>query len=90
MSDEGMETASWSEYRLYLVKALEGLEKLIKELESKIDALRREGIVDINTLRAEVNALKVDFAMQKVKVGLIGSVAGAVISALISYLMKGH
>lgn len=91
MSDnQTMDTESWSDYRIFLIRTLERLEALIRELEKKIDDLRRDGSSEVARVRAELNDLKVDFAMQKVKVSIYGSLAGAGISALVSYLMRAH
>lgn len=62
-----MEVETWSEYRKYLLMTLERLERDIKAVDGKIDALR-----------AQVAHLEMEFSMQKVRIGLLGAAAGSI------------
>lgn len=87
---------SWVKYRIHLVNTLDRLDRDIIKVGDKVDAvedgiraelarLQRE---EIGKLRSEIIALQIEFGMQKVRVGLLASGAGAVIAAVMSFVMK--
>lgn len=89
-----METESWTEYRVYLIRTLERLEGLIRDGNARLDTFKSDGSKEVAMLRAEINRLEIEFGMQKVKMGIISAlssmVTGAIVAAIVGYLMKGH
>lgn len=94
-----MEMEGWSEYRKLVIGSIERLESAIKELRGLIDTLHRDGqssLVamrddlrrEIEQERRERTKLEIEFTMQKVRVGLIGSIAGALFGGIIAYVVK--
>lgn len=93
------EVESWAEYRIHLIRTLERLEDAINTLGRKIDTATKDGNIDLgrvrDDLRAEIaksardiTALQIEFGMQRVRVGLIGSAAGAIVGGIIAYAVK--
>jgi predicted RNase H-like nuclease (RuvC/YqgF family) len=91
------EIEGWNEYRIHLIRTLDRLDGNIVALEAKMDMFRQDARNDLARLQREeiesikksINQLNVDFGMQKVRVGLLASGAGAAVSAIISYVL-GH
>jgi hypothetical protein len=73
---------SFDEYRQLILHTLERLQLGITAIEIKLDELRKR----------DLEAMKIDIAMLKVRAsifgGLAGAVAGALLSAIIGKLMR--
>lgn len=64
----------FDEYRHLIMETLERLQRGITAIDVKVDLLRTQ----------EVEALKIDVAMLKVRASIFGAIAGAIGGALIS------
>jgi hypothetical protein len=89
----------WSEYRKLVIGSIERLEAAIKELRALIDTLHRDGQASLILVRDELRKeleierkertrLEIEFSMQKVRVSLIASGAGAIVGGVIAYFVK--
>jgi hypothetical protein len=75
----------WPEYRKLVLNELERIEKDIRSLHDKFDALKA-------TIGTDMSAMQVQIAMLKVKAGMVGAMTGAVTGlavAIGAYLMHG-
>lgn len=85
--------ASWGEYRRLVVETLDKLDESIRELRSLVEQFRKDGHDEVGELRREMANLRVEFAMQKVKVGAVAVALGSIPSvaaALIWYISHGR
>lgn len=89
-----MEAEGWGEYRKLIISTLERLDNAIKALERELNLLRQDGHTQVAQVRADLVKLEIEFGMQKVRVALIGIVAGivtsSIVGAIVSYIVKGH
>lgn len=86
-----MEVDGWAEYRRYLIATLERLEASVTTLNQRLDDFRHDGNAEVSRLREEMNALRIEFGMQKVRTSLLGAAAGSVppvVVAIIWYLTR--
>ncbi len=79
---------SWTEYRLLIVTTLERLESAILKLRETVDQFRKDDRAEVDKLRAEVVALRIEFGMQRIKIAVIGAAASLIVSGIISYFVK--
>lgn len=62
--------------------------QLLDEMDSLKEQLDRKWSVDFKDLEKEVQKIKINMAVLQAKAAALGAIGGAVLSALITYLMK--
>lgn len=70
-------TGGFDEYRHLIMETLERLERGITAIDVKVDSLRTQ----------EVEAIKIDVAMLKVRASIWGAIAGSVGGAVVGALV---
>lgn len=81
MADTHVERNGWSGYQRLVLGRLDQLDKKVEQLGDDIHAMQRE----------DINSLKIEVAMLKVKAGIWGAAAGLLPAALFVgfEIMKG-
>lgn len=62
--------------------------QLLDEMDSLKDKIEKQWTVDFKDLEKEVQKIKINMAVLQAKAAALGAIGGAVLSALITYLMK--
>lgn len=76
-----VEAGSWDEYRLLILGSLGRIEKALKDLEEKVDH-------NAATRTKEIEAVRLDVAMLKLKAAFIGFLSGTIAAALFAAIAR--
>lgn len=75
---EGTGTREWGEYRMLILSELERISSELVKIAEKLERFRQEDLAQIKT----------DLALLKFQAALYGSIAGVVITVLISVVPR--